>query len=184
MFCPISLEGISFYTIVTGFKLLVNMLLDVLLEKVSLFPNTMMMDGPTIGQQSSSGTGQISGGQGSGSGSGGGDDGDKGRGNRKIPLERIAFTDAFADADQIAVRDNVIANGYDPNVTNQPYARGLADRLRVIARRDMHLQLSETLPVGDINYIQAMMRHYNPNFNVNINNYNTENFRTFLKRLP
>ena len=100
--------------------------------------------------------------------------------------ERIIYTEGFADPQQRAVRDQVIANGYNPAQSNQPYAKNLANKLEEMRTRkgEAHSQMPANITPQDEQYMDVMIRVLHPNYNPNAHLSNSRDFRRFLKKLP
>lgn len=98
--------------------------------------------------------------------------------------ERIVYTDGFASAAERQIRDSVITHGYNPNVSNQPYAANLSRRMQLIRARCHNSQDVLTLPPADRAYLDVMIRQLYPNYNPNIHYKNSRSMHTFLRNLP
>lgn len=98
--------------------------------------------------------------------------------------ERIIYTYGFATPEQVAFRDHVVANGYDPSMSHQPYAKQLAAQLARGRASEGHSVIPAGIADGDAKYIEVMALQYRPDFNTNRHYYNTNNFRRYLRRLP
>jgi hypothetical protein len=95
--------------------------------------------------------------------------------------ERVLLENGVADAPQATARNNVIANGYDPAVSQQPYASNLANKMDEL--RDGDLQLPRGLLEADKNYVRTMSHHCWNNYNPNIHYQNSSTMRRFLRNL-
>ncbi len=100
-----------------------------------------------------------------------------------VPDERVVYTEGFADPAQRAVRDGVIANGYNPNESNQPFAKNLSSKLAELRKKEGHSQMPDNLTPQDRRYMDVMIRQLYPNYNPNIHYMNSSTFRTYLKNL-
>lgn len=95
--------------------------------------------------------------------------------------ERIIYTNGVADPAEAAVRDNTVANGYDPGTSHQPYARNLAAKLEEL--RNGSSQLPNNLVPADERFINALCPHCWNNYNPNRHYKNSVTMRNFLKNL-
>nr|YP_009469569.1 hypothetical protein [Pseudocercospora mori]AVE15079.1 hypothetical protein [Pseudocercospora mori] len=97
--------------------------------------------------------------------------------------EGIIFTDSFATPHDMAVRDSVIANGYNNAVSQQPYATKLSHKLDHIRSRDGHSQYPETLSPRDLEYKRIMNSVRSPIYHPNMQP-NSTLFARWLRQLP
>lgn len=98
--------------------------------------------------------------------------------------ESLFYPDSFATSDMRALRDSVIDSGYNPAVSNQPYAGRLSEKMKEIFKRDNNLQDLDTLPPKDREYINVILSELHNPYNPNKHYPNTGKVRSFLKKLP
>lgn len=96
--------------------------------------------------------------------------------------ERIVFIDGVASPADAVIRDNTIANGYDPAISHQPYGRNLASKLE--RERNGSSQLPQNLVPADARFINTMCSHCWANYDANKHYKNSITMRNFLKNLP
>jgi hypothetical protein len=101
-----------------------------------------------------------------------------------VPAEVITHEHGIANATDAGIRDRVIANGYDPAQTNQPYASKLAVKLKQLAKLEGHKSVPRNLLPGDAEYLSNMHFRAHDVYNPNLHYPNTDKVRKFLKNLP
>lgn len=101
-----------------------------------------------------------------------------------VPAEVITHEHGIANATDAVTRDSVIANGYDPAQTNQPYAGKLAVKLKQLAKLEQHKSIPKNLLPGDAEYLRNMHYRAHDVYNQNLHYPNTDKVRKFLKNLP
>ena len=106
---------------------------------------------------------------------------------KNVPIgnmpEGIIFTDSFATPHDMAVRDSVIANGYNNTVSQQPYATKLSKKLDYIRKRDSNSGYPDTLSSRDCEYIRIMNSVRRPVHGKDMRP-NTTLFARWLRQLP
>ena len=95
--------------------------------------------------------------------------------------ERIVFTNGVASPEDANIRNSTINNGYNPNVSHQPYAGNLAKMLKDL--RNGGSSLPDELVDADANFLRAMARHCWNNYDPNKHYLNSRTMRSFIKNL-
>jgi hypothetical protein len=101
-----------------------------------------------------------------------------------VPAEVITHEHGVANTTDAAVRDRVVANGYDSGQTNQPYASKLAVKLKQLAKLENHKSIPKNLLPEDGEYLRNMHFRAHNVYNENLHYPNTIKVRKFLKNLP
>jgi hypothetical protein len=101
-----------------------------------------------------------------------------------VPAEVITHEHGVANVSDATIRDRVIADGYDPAQTNQPYAGKLAAKLKQLAKLEQHKSIPKNLLSGDAEYLRNMHFRAHDVYEPNVHYPNTDKVRNFLKNLP
>jgi len=95
--------------------------------------------------------------------------------------EKTVLVDGVADSNGARARDSAILNGLDTNVSYQPYARDLADKLE--RDRDGSSNIPSSILPRDQDFIRSVAPNCWGNYNPNVHYLNSRVMRSYLRSL-